>query len=43
VCTRGAALREWVAALKQIVARRPPAHRRKLFHDNAVRFYALGE
>jgi predicted TIM-barrel fold metal-dependent hydrolase len=43
VCTRGAALREWVAALKQIVSARPRANQRKLFHDNAVRFYGLGE
>lgn len=41
VCTRGAPLREWVAALKQIVARRPAAEQRKLFHDNAARFYGL--
>ena len=42
VCTRGAPLREWVAALKQIIRTRPEAERRKLLHDNAVRFYGLG-
>jgi L-fuconolactonase len=41
VCTRGASLREWVAALKAIVHGRSPADQRRLFHDNAVRFYGL--
>ena len=41
VCTRGATLRQWVEALKHIVRRRSRAERRKLFHDNAVRFYGL--
>lgn len=39
VCTAVATLREWVGALKQIVA--DPVQQRKLFHDNAARFYAL--
>ncbi len=41
VCTRGASLRQWVEALKVIVGRRSPADQRRLFHDNAVRFYGL--
>ncbi|HID21127.1 MAG TPA: amidohydrolase, partial [Planctomycetaceae bacterium] len=41
VCTRRATLRQWVEALKGIVRDRPPAFQRKLFHDNAVRHYAL--
>jgi L-fuconolactonase len=41
VCTRGASLRQWVAALKVIVGRRSPVDQRRLFHDNAVRFYRL--
>lgn len=41
VCTRAATLQEWVAALKVTVADRSTAQRRKLFHDNAVRFYGL--
>lgn len=41
VCTRGATLRQWVEALKEIVCTRPAAEQRKLFHDNAVRFYGL--
>lgn len=42
VCTLGATFKEWVAALKTIVADRPKAEQKKLFHDNAVRFYELG-
>ena len=42
VCTRVASLREWVAALKEIIRDRPQSEQRKLLHDNAVRFYGLG-
>jgi predicted TIM-barrel fold metal-dependent hydrolase len=41
VCTPVASLAEWVNALKAVVASRPEGQRRKLFHDNAVRVYAL--
>jgi len=41
VCLRGASYRQWVEALKQIVADRPELQQRKLFHDNAVKFYGL--
>lgn len=41
VCLKGASLRDWVFALHHIVAHRPAEERRKLFHDNAVRFYGL--
>lgn len=41
VCTLGAALKDWVAAAKQIVQDRPADQQRKLFHDNAARFYGL--
>jgi predicted TIM-barrel fold metal-dependent hydrolase len=41
VCTRVASLREWVTALKQTVRDRAESQQRKLFHDNAVRFYGL--
>jgi len=41
VCTLGAALKDWVAAAKEIVQGRPAEQQRKLFHDNAVRFYGL--
>jgi predicted TIM-barrel fold metal-dependent hydrolase len=41
VCTLAASYRQWVAALKQIVADRPLQEQMKLFHDNAARFYGL--
>lgn len=42
VCTRVASLREWVAALNTVVRGRSEEQRRKLFGENAVRFYELG-
>lgn len=42
VCTLAATLRQWVEALREIVAERPEIERRKLFHDNALRIYRLG-
>lgn len=41
VCLRGATLRQWVEALRTIVADHSPADRRKLFGENARAFYAL--
>jgi len=41
VCTLTASYREWVNALKQIVRDRSPEFQRKLFHDNAMKFYEL--
>ena len=41
VCLLGARFDQWVDALKEIVSGRPAQHQRKLFHDNAVRFYQL--
>jgi len=41
VCTRTATFRQWVEALQTIVRERPLEERRKLFHDNAVRFYGI--
>lgn len=41
VCTRVATLGQWVAALKEVVKPRSQEEQRKLFHDNAVRFYGL--
>lgn len=41
VCLLGAPLAQWVSALKQIVAKRPLAERKKLFSENAKRFYGL--
>jgi predicted TIM-barrel fold metal-dependent hydrolase len=42
VCTRGASLLQWAAALHAIVGQRPADQQRKLWHDNAVRFYGPG-
>jgi predicted TIM-barrel fold metal-dependent hydrolase len=43
VCTLRARLGQWVSALKQIVRdmQMTPADQKKLFHDNAVKFYGL--
>jgi predicted TIM-barrel fold metal-dependent hydrolase len=43
VCTLRASFRQWVTALKGIVRdmNMPLADQKKLFHDNAVRFYSL--
>jgi len=41
VCTTRASFRQWVEALREITAERSADERRKLFHDNAVRFYGL--
>lgn len=41
VSTLAASYRQWVEALRQIVADRSEAQRRKLFHDNAAKFYGL--
>lgn len=41
VCKLGATFRQWVAALREIIAPRPLAEQRKLLHDNALRVYRL--
>ena len=41
VCTLRASYRQWVEALREIVAERPAEERQNLWHDNAMRFYAL--
>jgi predicted TIM-barrel fold metal-dependent hydrolase len=41
VCTLAASYGQWVAALKSIVKDRPEEEQRKLFHDNAMKFYGL--
>ena len=41
VCTLVATYRQWVEALKTVVQDWNEDDRRKLFHDNAVRFYEL--
>lgn len=42
VCTLRASFGRWVEALRRIVHDRPASFRRKLFHDNAVKFYGIG-
>jgi L-fuconolactonase len=41
VCLLGATFRQWVEALRQIVARRPADEQRKLWSENARRLYRL--
>jgi L-fuconolactonase len=41
VCTLAATYRQWVEALREIVHDRGEAEQRKLFHDNAAKFYGL--
>jgi L-fuconolactonase len=41
VCSTVATLADWLAALQAVVRERPDEQQRKLFHDNAVRFYGL--
>jgi L-fuconolactonase len=41
VCTLAATYKQWVEALKTIVKDRSADEQRKLFHDNAVKFYGL--
>lgn len=41
VCKLAATYRQWVEALKTIIATRPLEDQRKLLHDNAVKVYAL--
>jgi L-fuconolactonase len=41
VCTQTATYKQWLDALKTIVSNRSETDQRKLFHDNAVRYYGL--
>ncbi|MBM80537.1 MAG: amidohydrolase [Planctomycetaceae bacterium] len=41
VCRLKATFEQWVNALKEITKDKSPGFRRKLFHDNAVKFYGL--
>lgn len=43
VCLNGAPLRDWVAALKQIIASRPTTEQQSLLRGNAISFYRLAE
>jgi L-fuconolactonase len=41
VCTLAATYREWLTALRQIIASRPEVEQKKLLHDNAAKFYGI--
>ncbi len=41
VCTLAATYKQWVGALQSIVKGRKEEEQRKLFHDNAVKFYGI--
>jgi L-fuconolactonase len=41
VCTLAAEYRQWVKALREIIADRDVVAQKKLLHDNAVRHYGL--
>lgn len=41
VCTLAATYRQWVEALRRIIADWPVADQKKLLHDNAIRVYRL--
>ena len=41
VCTLRSTYRQWVEALRAIVRNRPAEEQRKLFHDNAMKYYGL--
>ena len=41
VCTMGASLQQWIAATNEVVSERPMSEQKKLFHDNAQKFYRL--
>jgi predicted TIM-barrel fold metal-dependent hydrolase len=41
VCTLAATYRQWVEALRAVIRDRKTVERRKLWHDNAVKFYGL--
>ncbi|CAN5569320.1 amidohydrolase [soil metagenome] len=41
VCLKGGSYSEWLTALRTIVKNRPETEQKKLFHDNAQKFYKL--
>jgi predicted TIM-barrel fold metal-dependent hydrolase len=43
VCTLSASFKQWVEALQRITASAGEINQKKLFHDNAIRVYRLGE
>ena len=43
VCLLGGTLKKWVTTLKEIVSDSPLASQRKLFAENAIRYYRLND
>lgn len=43
VCLLGGSYADWVTTLRTVVAERPEADQKKLFHQNAQKFYGLAE
>lgn len=41
VCLLGSSYRQWVEALREIIAERPHSEQKKLLHDNAAKLYRL--
>jgi L-fuconolactonase len=41
VCTLAATYKEWLTALKELIAARPVADQKKVLHDNAAKFYGI--
>jgi predicted TIM-barrel fold metal-dependent hydrolase len=41
VCTLAATYKEWLTALRELIAARPEADQKKLLHDNAAKFYGI--
>ncbi len=41
VCTVAATYKEWLTALRQLIAARPEADQKKLLHDNAAKVYGI--
>ena len=40
-CLKSNKLEEWVNILKEIVKNRPYRDQKKMFHDNAIKFYSI--
>jgi len=40
-CLKSNELEEWVSILKEIVKNRPYKEQKKMFHDNAIKFYSI--
>ena len=41
VCTLAATYKEWLTALKELIAAQPEADQKKVLHDNAAKFYGI--